>query len=76
MNIGFGILALLGIAIWLASLFYLKENAPGPSLNPRKWVAIWKQKQFFQGPGYTLMLIGMVFWGIGMPGWIITSFLH
>jgi len=68
MYLGFLILSLIGIGLFLTSLLYLKEGAPAPSLNPKNWVPVWKQKPFFRGPGYAIMIVGMTWWGIGTIG--------
>jgi|GEM_PF-5260072 len=76
MLFGFIVLSLIGIGLCVGSLFYLKEGALTPSFNPKNWVPVWRQKSFFRGPGYTIMIVGMTWWGIGTAGWVIILFLR
>ncbi|GAB4324593.1 MAG: hypothetical protein Kow0074_17670 [Candidatus Zixiibacteriota bacterium] len=67
MNLVTAVLGLIGIGMVFTSLFYRKSDAPEiASLNPAKWVPVWKQQAHFRGPGYALMRWGFDLLGVAV----------
>jgi hypothetical protein len=52
-------LILLGLIIVLMALrFRTPESPPLLSFNPKHWIPLWKMREAFRPPGYTLNLVG------------------
>jgi len=59
----------IGLLTFASSILFLKEGAPVASLNPRNWKPVWKQRDYFRGPGYALQMVGLIWLlvsGIGL----------
>ncbi len=50
----------LGTFLFLSAVFFVKPEAPVASLNPKHWKPVWKQREYFRGPGYALQLLGAI----------------
>jgi len=65
----------LGLLMEVVAIFYLKPDTPIASFNPKKWKPIWKQRGYFKGPGYAIMIIGFIWIAVGSVGWMACVWL-
>ena len=55
------IASLAGFAMMYASLFYRRDDAPMiGSRDPKDKAPIWKLQSRYRGPGYTLLIAGVI----------------
>ncbi len=50
---------LIGLLLFVGSVFFRRPDAPKPSFNPKNWTPIWRQESHFRGPGFIMMFFGL-----------------
>jgi hypothetical protein len=65
MEIRGAIMAIVGAVSIAVSRRFLTPSAPRPSWFPSNWKPLWRQQEYYTGPGYTLMVMGYVFLILG-----------